>query len=251
MQITKLRIFYIHYNAKKYEAKSRDPNKLRPELFSYENCFDNLIQSIRNSKYKAKVELSIWFDGNFDDLQNDFIYKNLPSDIKTQILHAEFRGGTKSCMALVEYIAAAEYAPNDLIYLLENDYNHQMDWLDKTVELTQSNIPFDYISLYDHADNYRLPLHQRMNIQLYFSESQIWKTGLSTCWSFLAFHKTLFQDQVLLKTNEDFMLFVKLNLIGRRLITAVPGLSTHCMKGYESPAVDWKNVRASVMQTES
>jgi hypothetical protein len=241
-----IRIFYIHYNAGKYEKASRDPNKARPDLFSYENCFKNLLQSIRQSQHKVEVELTIWFDGSVEDFQCDFVSKNIPTDIKTQVLHGEFRHGTKSCMALVNYIAQAPFAPNDLIYCLENDYSHQMDWLDKTMELVNSDVGFDYLSLYDHVDNYRLPIHQRMNTQLFYTQSQIWKTALSTCWSFLSRHKTFCADYGLLSSNDDFMLFIKLSVIGRRLLVAVPGLSAHGMRGLESPGVDWTAVRAGV-----
>ena len=241
-----VRIFYIHYNADKYEKASRDPNKARPDLFSYENCFLNLLQSIRQSRYKDAVELTVWFDGNMDDFQNDFISRQIPTDISTQVLHSEFRNGTKSCMALVNYIAQASYAPHDLIYCLENDYSHQMDWLDKTMELVNSDVEFDYLSLYDHVDNYRLPIHQRMNTQLFYTPSQIWKTALSTCWSFMTRHQTFCVDYGLLNSNEDFMLFIKLNVIGRRLLVALPGLSAHGMRGLESPGVNWTDVRAQV-----
>jgi hypothetical protein len=241
-----VRIFYVHYNAGKYEKASRDPNKRRPDLFSYENCFKNLLQSIRQSRYKNAVELTIWFDGNLDDLQSDFISRNLPADIKTQVLHSEFRNGTKSCMALVHYIAQAGFSPDDLIYCLENDYSHQMDWLDKTMELASSELQFDYLSLYDHVDNYCLPIHQRMNTQLFYTQSHIWKTALSTCWSFISRHRTFCADYGLLSSNEDFMLFIKLNVIGRRLLVALPGLSAHGMHGLESPGVNWASIRASV-----
>jgi hypothetical protein len=241
-----IRIFYIHYNADKYEKTSRDPNKSRPDLFSYENCFRNLLQSIRQSDFKDAVSLTIWFDGNEDDFLSDCVSRNIPSDIKTQVLLGEFRNGTKSCMALVNYIARAPFSPNDVIYCLENDYTHQMDWLDKTIDLLKSDVEFDYLSLYDHVDNYRLPIHQRMNTQLFYTRIQIWKTALSTCWSFLTRHKTFCADYDLLCNNEDFMLFIKLNLIGRRLLVALPGLSTHGMSELESPGIDWKSVRASV-----
>jgi hypothetical protein len=33
-----------------------------------------------------------------------------------------------------------------------------------------------------------------------------------------------------------------LNLIGRKLLIATPGLSTHAMINYESPAVDWEGI---------
>jgi len=239
-----IRIFYIHYNTSKYEKNSRDPYKSRPELFSYENCFLNLVQSIRNSIYKESVHLTIWFDGNLEDFQTDFLAKHIPPDINTSLVHGEFRSGTRSCMALVRHIAQGSFAPNDLIYCLENDYSHQSGWLDKTMELVESELSFDYLSLYDHVDNYRLAIHQRMNTQLFFTNTHIWKTALSTCWSFITRHKTFCEDYELLSSNEDFMLFIKLNTIGRRLIVALPGLSTHCMLNLESPGVNWTDVRS-------
>lgn len=244
--MTIIRIFYIHYNTGKYEKSSRDPNKRRPELFSYENCFLNLLQSIRHSSYKDSVHLTIWFDGNVEDLKTDFISQYIPTDINTNVLYGEFRSGTKSCMALVRHIAEASFAPDDLIYCLENDYSHQLDWLNKTIELVNSEVAFDYLSLYDHVDNYRLPIHQRMNTQLFYTRTHIWKTALSTCWSFLLRHKTFCEDYELLSNNEDFMLFIKLNTIGRRLLVALPGLSAHGMRDLESPGVNWIDIRSKV-----
>lgn len=244
-----IRIFYIHYNASKYEETSRDPKKVRPPSFSYENCFQNLLQTIRKSPHRSVVELTIWFDGNHEDFQDDFISKCLPIDIETKILLSEFRSGTKSCMALAHYIANASFLPNDLIYCLENDYSHRSNWLEKVVELMQSEIAWDYLSLYDHADNYRLPIHKKHHTELFHTRNQIWRTALSTCWSFLTRHHTFVADYPLLCSNEDFVLFVKLCLIGRRLLVATPGLSSHGMQGYESPGIDWTFVRNSVTPT--
>jgi hypothetical protein len=112
--------------------------------------------------------------------------------------------------------------------------------------LGNSDGHFDSLPLYDHVDNYRLPIHQRKNTQLFYTRSQIWKTALSTCWSFLSRHKTFTTDYILLSSNEDFMLFIKLSVIGRRLLVAIPGLSAHGMRGLESPGVDWVAVRESV-----
>ena len=248
-ELGSIRIFYVHYNTGRYEKKSRDPSKQRPAGFTYQNCFDNLLLSIRQSAHKSRVHLTIWFDGNEDDFNHDFISKALPSDISHQIIIAEFRNGTRSCWTLVDYISNSKFKPNDLIYCLENDYNHRLHWLDSVVEIATSSIEFDYLSLYDHNDNYTLPIHRNHHIQLSYTESQIWKTGLSTCWSFLSWFSVFSEDRNLLRSNEDFVLFVKLCTIGRRLLISVPGLSTHCMVGYESPAIDWQAVRSKVSQT--
>jgi hypothetical protein len=250
MNNPKVRIFYIHYNAEIFEPHSRDPNKRRPELFSYENCFLNLLQTVRASRYKDRVTVTIWFDGTEEELKRDFIVKQVPADINMQFVLGEHRGGTKSCMALARYVASAKFNPSDLIYCLENDYSHQPDWLDKTIDLFNSNIEFDYLSLYDHADNYNLPIHKSMHTELFFTNSHIWRTALSTCWSFITRHSTFCHDLPLILNNEDFILFVKLSLLGRKLLVATPGLSTHGMLGLESPAVDWRSIRrqASAMQ---
>ena len=68
----KLHIFYRHVHIKA-EKNSRDPNKRRPDWFSYEGCFRNLLSTIRNDSSGHHVKLTVMFDGKFEDFIEDFV----------------------------------------------------------------------------------------------------------------------------------------------------------------------------------
>jgi hypothetical protein len=69
-----------------------------------------------------------------------------------------------------------------------------------------------------------------------------WRTVPSTCGTFLIEKSEMMRDYDIWTANLiDYLLFPKLqDERGRVLLTPVPGLATHCMAGYLSPAVDWQ-----------
>ena len=129
----------------------------------------------------------------------------------------------------------------DYIYFLENDYLHIDNWYQKFLEVIRSNIKFDYISLYDHRDNYNLPFHQNFIQKLRYTDNHIWKKVFSTCASVIVRYDT-FKKDISILNMDDFTTFCYLNLLCRDLICPVPGLSTHAMLGFESPGVNWDAV---------
>ena len=126
-----LHIFYRHVHIKS-EKRSRDPSKRRPEWFSYEKCFRNLLQTIRLDPLASNVKLLVVYDGDMEDFRDDFIsnyYANESLGIKLQFI----QGGSEPNSNLITLFIArsAEILPNDLIYFLENDYMHQVGWVSK------------------------------------------------------------------------------------------------------------------------
>jgi hypothetical protein len=244
-----LRIFYQDYDAISFESRSRDPNKSRPSWFTYERCLNNLIYSIIHSRSKFNIYFTLWYDSN--DISNIKILEttqNLITQLELKghsfkILSGDFRSGAVSAKNLTQYINSSnDYESDDLIYVCENDYLHQPNWIDYLDELIDSNLDFDYLSLYDHKDNYTLPIHQNFNSKLYYTKNHIWRTGFSTCFSKICTVSTLRKDYLTLLNYDDFFCFAMLNLFGRKLLIATPGLSTHAMINYESPAVDWESL---------
>jgi glycosyltransferase involved in cell wall biosynthesis len=161
------------------------------------------------------------------------------SSLQLNVIYNQWGNPSSSWVALLDYILINHKNPDDIIYLLEDDYLHQPDWLEKFAGLIQSNIHYDYLSLYDHGDNYTLPTHKRFNTELFHTKTHIWRTIFSTCGSFITRVRNIQEDELALKALPDFQLFLHLSMHGRVLLAAIPGLSTHAMTGLESPGVDW------------
>ena len=245
-----LHIYYLHYNTKEFEHRSRDPRKHRPSWFSYDLCLANILKTVSHRKFAGKVHFTLWHDG---ELKPNSLSNNVLTAIATaeqsgvlfKAVCGEFGSGAKSAFNLHYHLAGdTNIADDDLVYTLENDYLHQDGWLDKVDELVNSGISFDYISLYDHADNYLLNVHKNFKNQMFYTRSHLWRTCFSTCYSKLARHRTLREDLAILLKYDDFLACALFNLKNRILMVSTPGLSTHAMTGLESPAVDWNRIAA-------
>jgi hypothetical protein len=245
----KIHIFYRHV-PQKADARSRDPNKRRPDWFTYERCFHNLAATILLDKNAANVHLTVMFDGSVDEFQVDFVssyVKNFPRLISIKFLTA---GSDRlSGMLTLHYINSLELPATDIIYQLENDYIHQDNWVTKLLELYDSNLNFDYISLYDHPDKYFYEMYQGLSAQIVCSSSHHWRTAPSSCGSFISDFYHIQTDYDIFKLGLPDYYFFKALCEGRArtLLTPIPGLSTHCMEGYLSPFVDWRLISERVV----
>jgi hypothetical protein len=243
-----LHIYYLHYNTKEFEHRSRDPQKHRPSWFSYEVCLVNILKTITHRNFSGKVHFTLWHDGALapNSLSTEVLAAVAAAELSGVVFNVvcgEFGSGAKSAHDLHFYLAGnAEIADDDLVYTLENDYLHQARWLEKVDELVRSGIPYDYISLYDHADNYVLNVHKNFKNQMFFTRDHLWRTCFSTCYSKLAKCRTIREDLAILTKYDDFLACALFNLKNRNLMVATPGLSTHAMNGLESPAVDWNQI---------
>lgn len=248
-----LHIFYLHYDATKFEKRSRDPQKQRPSWFSYDLCLLNFLKSLNGNACRGRLSFTLWYDGSIDELRlgQDIataIETAQSSGIEVKVIAGDFGSGSKSGYNLQNYIVQQDsILDDDLVYTLENDYLHQPDWLKKVDELYHSEIQYDYISLYDHGDNYRLPIHRKFTSEIFATKNHIWRTCFSTCYSKLSRGRTMREDLPILTRYDDFLAFSLMQLKGRKLVVSIPGLSTHAMAGLESPAVDWEKIAAGTV----
>jgi len=238
-----INIFYRHVHIK-YDGRSRDPHKQRPDWFSHEKCFENLIKTLDHSPLQNQVALTIIYDGTLEDYNNDFLssYCQVPRTYPVQVKIIEAGSNIISWRVALGQAIQADIADSSIIYFLENDYIHTSKWLEKTVEIASSNISFDYLSLYDHKDKYMYAMYEDLKSSLFVSHSHHWRTAPSTCGTFMVRRKTLIEDLALWHAEiQDHHVFTELIQNKKRiLLTPLPGLSTHCMAGYLSPAIDWE-----------
>ena len=224
----KIHIFYRHYNT----SFTLNPH-YRPDGFSYEKSFNNLLETIEDN---PNVELTVMMDGT---KQGTFL-ENYNVNVY------EFKGGSDaaSFFETVRYAKSKNIGDKDLVYFLENDYLHLDGWVEKVIDLFSTFKGLSYVSLYDHNDKYFLPMYEDLVSKIFTTKTHHWRTTPSTCGSFIISKKILEEDYDILYTMiGDHNKFLYLNEQRNRFVlTPIPGLSTHCMKGLMSPTIDWSKI---------
>jgi hypothetical protein len=218
---------------------SHGHGKFRPDWFSYESCFRNLLSIMDEDS-----ELTVFFDG---DPTNHFVTK-----YDQKIVTTEGGTETKSFTKLLDYVKALDIKDDDIVYFVEDDYLHLPNSLSVLREIfSSSNV--DYISLYDHADKYMPGYFEHYArgfvSQLYVTEKCHWRTTPSTTNSYAMKFSTLKRDidvhYKYSKTgyiSQDHAKFCELWNIGKSLVTPIPGYSTHVENNLMSPTTDWIKV---------
>lgn len=144
---------------------------------------------------------------------------------------------------------AYEYADKltgDWIYFVEDDYLHTPDAA--RVMLEGAN-KFELLSLYDHLDRYtRSDDITTGKETVALTSSCHWRTAESTCSTWACSRKLWNDIKRMAKSHgpNDRSFFYELIKNNVRLWTPIPARSTHCMKGYMSPVVNWDEVAAGV-----
>lgn len=249
-----LKIFYLHYNTKKAEHKDR------PEWFNYENCLRNLLETLDSNTSGLNVKLYLVFDGDeksfIDDFSSNYFKLNevVESAGYSKEVHL-IKGGSaprSSQILMTKIVKDFSHGEDDLIYILENDYLHAHGWVSCVKDIADSKIKFDYLSLYDHGDKYKYTenywdKYDTLRSKVFASKSRHWRTIPSTCFSFIAKATVLKKDYIYFNYLRDYYIqkFLK-NFKGRILLSSIPGLSTHCMRKYLSPIIDWENINNKI-----
>jgi len=223
-----LHIYYRHYNAP-------NDNKNRPDWFTYEKCYYNLLSSLQSETNNYKINVI------YDGVESNWI-QNTKHDILYNInAGADFKSFQQTCTIVKNDPLVKD---GDLVYFLENDYMHLDGWLDKIIELFSTYRGVEYVSLYDHMDKYFLPMYNNLLSKIFVTPTHHWKSTPSTCGSFILTKELFNQDYDILSTMEgDHNKWLWLNQHkNRSIISPIPGLSTHCMEGLMSPTINWSKV---------
>lgn len=227
-----IHVFYRHYNVSGRES-------WRPDWFDYEKCFDNFLNSIQN---KNQIKIHIVYDGedsnNFVfDKKFDFFHRiNVGSDL----------GSFKKTLEIIKK-NSSDFLGSDIIYLMENDYLHKVNWDFYVEEFFKSEYRNNYLTLYDHADKYS----QESCSNIIHTSSHHYRTTVSTCGSYLMNYETFLDDYDFNINIFDFLVnktrlpldhakfLTLLKIKERTLYSALPGLSTHCLNNLLSPTINW------------
>lgn len=233
---------------------SNSHGKFRPDWFSAEDCFKNLLKVTSEDE---DTHLTVVFDG---DTSDHFVSKYPYVKIVT------IEGGTetKSFTKLLDYLKDRDDIDDgDIVYLVEDDYIHRPGSMNILKEIfTKSNV--DYVSLYDHADKYMhgyFEMYARGFVtQLFCTGSTHWRSTPSTTNSYAMKFSTLKRDidvhykfsnfEKIGNITQDHQKFCELWNSGKSLLTPIPGYSTHVENQLMSPTIDWVKVLEQTVSNE-
>lgn len=229
--MARINIFYSHYNV---EGKG---NKSRPAWFDYENCFVNLLNTIKGED----VKIHLVMDGHVED---NWIAKYKDHYVQHEIVGGNMIDVTKNLYKIAKESSINEH---DLVYVLENDYLHCPGWVGNVINLYKTFEGLSYVSLYDHNDKYFLPMYEDLTCKLFTTVDHHWRTTPSTCGSYITTKKIFDEDYddhtgVTTPIGDHHKWLHLTKTKNRFIITPIPGLSTHCMEGLLSPTIDWNNI---------
>ena len=238
-----IHIFYRQYREDLYSSTSRDPTKIRPPYYSPSLCLFSILDSIKRNGLREYFRVVIWYDGTEQDFSTDpinRITKAFAADIGLFIIRENFRGlGDNSSEkisgpALLQF-CTANHPDNDFLYLVENDYLHDVQSMSALKALAESPNKFDYATLYDAPDYYRLKLHKNFHGASSMVGQRSWREVLTTTGTYFSKVSTIKEDLGALLNNSDFYAFVKLvGLRSRVLIAPNYSLASHSMYGQEA-----------------
>ncbi len=140
----------------------------------------------------------------------------------------------------------ADKLTGDWIYFCEDDYLHTSD---AARVMAEGAMRFELLSLYDHLDRYTRTDDKTTGKEtVTLSPSCHWRTAESTCSTWACSRKMWNQirNLAIKYGHNDRSFFYALIERGIRLWTPIPARSTHCMKGYMSPLVNWDEVAKGV-----
>lgn len=217
--------------------------KEKPVYINNENCLRNAILEFPLEKCQWHV-----ITDNVSDSTLAMIYKYLPKEC-VECVSVGHGAGTFR----LAYEYALKYNDDDCIYFLENDYLHKRG----SIEILKEGLSIgeaDYVTLYDHPDKYGYDtgnpfVHGGERTQVFLTQSCHWKVTNSTTMTFAAFVSTLKKDKknfwkwTKTKHPFDFQIFIELGKCKRRrLISSIPGYSTHGESKWLSPLENWESV---------
>jgi len=229
--------YTIIYRACNSEWNSTD-RAGRPPYFCKKNNFNTLINFVFKEilSLGKTCELHVLFDGENSEFL-DYI-----SSFNFVILH---RINVKNnSVSLNETYKIADQINSSNFYFVEDDYLHRQgagrilcEGLDK----------FGLITLYDHMDRYtRNDDITKGKDEIQLTHSSHWRTSESTTCTWAA-SKEIYEKvnhrakNLLLYDREFFRQNYLQNQI--RLWVPIPGYSSHVHDPYQSPLVDWSQVK--------
>lgn len=217
-----------------YSKIQESPGKQRPDWWDKEKVFQNF----KNTLNPETTDYTLIYDEHYGKIEDTF----LSQEKNVHIINCG--GEAKSFIETLKYIQTQNHSAEDIIYFLEDDYVHRLNW-DKIL-MEGFELGADYVTLYDHADKYG-EYYSEFRTKVLHTQSSHWMATPSTTNTFAVKFSTLMKDFLVhhkystgVEPSADHQKFIELSQNGRVLISSIPGYSTHCQADLLSPCIDWK-----------
>ena len=216
-----------------YSQIQEQSNKERPDWWNKEKVFHNF----KNTLNPETTNYTIIYDEYYGKIENTF----LSQEKDVHIISAG--GEAKSFIMTLDYILSQNFGDDTIIYFLEDDYVHRPKW---DIILQEGfTLPVSYLTLYDHKDKYT-EMYADLMSKILITNHSHWKPVPSTTQTFAVKFKTLKEDKEIhqkystnTEPSQDHTKFLELNQRGKHLISCLPGYSTHSVKEWISPCINW------------
>ena len=221
--------------------------KEKPEYITKINCLKNAL------KHFKQEDFLLIMDNVSDNLKSEIekVYGG-----KAHLVQVGHGAGTFN-IALDHAIGKTgilSVSDGEIIYFLEDDYLHK-EGSQRIIE-DGFELGMDYVTLYDHPDKYLNPIEggnpycegRAEFTRVYLGNNSHFKLTNSSTMTFAAKVKTLKEDEGIMRswTNgthpHDFQMFQEINKKGRRLVSPLPGYSTHGETRWLTPLTNWENI---------
>ncbi len=215
----------------------------RPNWFNKKACYKSVWDMTNNDP--STFSMHVFYD--FTDGTSSLLEYIQSMRVADGAIYKINRGANDDKYYSIQH--AYDYADKltgDWIYFVEDDYLHTPDAARVIVEGT---LRFEMLSLYDHLDRYTRndDITDRKE-RVALTSSCHWRTAESTCHTWAISRPIWDEIKHIARKHgaNDRSFFYELIDRDLRLWTPIPARSTHCVKGYMSPLVDWDEVAEGV-----
>ena len=250
-------------------SNKRD-NKDRPDWFSYERCWKNLLGTCMDNPitviHDGEIEFE-WFKemppANVDIMQIDSekaiepLIKEWEDKGETYVDQDAFGNSIEKRLEKPDREKAAGSLmyeiifnkikdvenKNELVYMIEDDYIHLEGWPAIFEDVFYHYKDLTYATLYDHPDKYT-ERYKGLQTPLIMSSYSHWRFVPSSCGTFGGRISAFLNDkEIHMNDLGDHNKFLKLAQRNRSIISPVPGFATHCINNFLAPYRDWSRIQ--------
>ncbi len=157
-----------------------------------ELCLSSLIHSL--GKLKAK------FIAILDNCSKKWedLFRNYVEDNDLQIINLNSAGEIGSYELAIKLLLSQDFS--EIIYMAEDDYFYLPLQFEKMVNLLIKDHDVDFVSSYDHLDNYTSEFHDyKSKIKIF--QGKHWRNLSTTCSTFLTTKSTLYKTSHIFLKN--------------------------------------------------
>ena len=234
-------ILYRYSDASQQGAGEK--HKLAPA--TKQNCLLNFLRAFDVVENHRMVVIA----DNVSDASMELLKEHVPASPACGIIRTDYKSGAHSFLHAVCFAMQLDVPDDTIVYLVEDDYIHAQG---AQAVLEEGMSVGDYVTLYDHKDKYQDP----QSSYIYTTKSCHWRTTPSTTMTFATRKGTLVSDfEIYLeycKTGYpyDHEMFLALGKEKhRRLVSSIPGYSTHAETAWLSPCRDWESYLVETAET--